>query len=229
MKTNTIYWASLKQDDTLDLEPKPLLKDIAKSQSKHSGANHVACPAIRDKHANTFMTYIPYDLNVKFHEGQCFPSDTKVTQRPGLYEKSFAFDWRIERIFFSPISQIMEVTPAYLHKTSYSQYGHAPSGAFDIGQWFRPSSPTFQLWSEETTFNAKKGEAHLYLNFPSKNKIVLQQFDMSEKLYEIMQTCLKYKFIKPNQNLFSIYQMFNQLQLKQAIMEEIQNNIRGVN
>lgn len=229
MRTHTIYWASLNQDDTLDLEPKPLLNDIAKSQSDHKGWNHIACPAIKNKHANTFITHIPYDLNVQFYDGQLFSSDNKVTERKGLYENSSAFNWEIQRIFFSPISQIMEVTPAYLHKTSYSQQGHAPSGAFDIGQWFRPSSPTFQLWSGETTFTAKKGDAHLYLNFPNTNKIVLQQFNMTNNLYEIMVTCLNYKFVKPKQNLSSIYQMFNKKGLKENIMQEIQNNIRRTN
>ena len=225
MKTKTIYWASLGQDETLDLEPKPLLKDIAKSQIDHKGVNHAACPAIKDKHANTFMTQIPYDLSVQFYEGQLFSSDNKVSERTGLYKNSFAFNWAIERIFFSPVSQVMEVTPAYLHKTSYSQQGHAPSGAFDIGQWFRPSSPTFQLWSEETTFSAKKGEAHLYLNFPNADKIVLQQFNMTNTLYEIMFTCLNHKLVKPKQNLSSIYQMFTEKGLKQNIIQEIQNNI----
>jgi hypothetical protein len=226
MRTKTIYWASLNQDETLDLEPKSLLKNMAELQYDHKGYNHVACPAIKDKHSNTFMTHIPYDLNVRFTEGQLYTSDDKVNGRIGLYENSYAFNWAIERIFFSPSPQIMEVTPAYLHKTSYSRQGHAPSGAFDIGQWFRPSSPTFQLWSGETTFTAKEGEAHLYYNFPSEDRVVLQQFNMTYNLYEIMDTCLNHKFVKPKQNLSSIYKMFFEKDLNYKIKEEIQNNLK---
>jgi hypothetical protein len=228
VKQNTIYWAALSQDSPADFEPKLLLSHIADSQSQHSGSNYLTCPAIRNKHANTFVTEIPYELNVKFYEGECFSTDIKVSERQGLYENSFAFDWKIERIFFSPISQIMEVTPAYLHKTSYSQYGHAPSGAFDIGQWFRPSSPTFQLWSGQTTFTAKKGEAHLYVDFPNRNKVVLEEFVMSENLMEIMHTCTDYKFNKPKQNLSAIYEMFTKNGLKQKVIQEIRKNLKGI-
>lgn len=228
MKYQPIYWANLCQDLKVDFEPKSLLNDIAKSQAKYKIGNHVACPAIRSKHSNTYFTSIPYDLNVMFYENECLSSDFKVTERPGLYDSSYAFNWAIERIFFSPVPQLMEVSPAYLHKTSYSQFGHAPSGAFDIGEWFRPSSPTFQLWSGEKQFSAKKGEAHLYFNFPSKNKIVLQEFQMSEKLYEIMHTCLNYKITKPNQNLPSVYEMFTETGLKDKVLEEIQKNLGGV-
>ena len=225
MEYQTIYWANLCQELTLDVEPKPLLNDIAKSQAGYKGGNHVACPAIRGKHSNTFFTQIPYDLSVIFDENKCLASDTKVSQRQGLYESSYAFDWNLQRIFFSPVTQLMEVTPAYLHKTSYSQYGHAPSGSFDIGRWFRPSSPTFQLWGGETQFNAKQGEAHLYFNFPNDKKIVLQEFLMTDDLYKIMNWCLSYKDKKPNTPLKGIYEDFNNNNLNELIMNNIQNNL----
>lgn len=119
----------------------------------------------------------------------------------------------------------MEVSPAFLHKTSYSQYGHAPSGEFDISKWFRPSSPTFQMWEGETEFQAKKGEAHLYFNFPNEKRIKLEQFQMNKRLYEIMHLCVNYKINKPNQTLPSIYEMFETTGLKEDTLKEIQNNL----
>ena len=228
MKNKTIYWANLSKLTTSESVVHSLLKDIASSQPtdpRQNDAKHINCPAIRNKHLNTFFSTIPYDINVKFDKNVFMTSDTGITSRPGVYENSYAFDWNIQRIFFSEESQIMEVSPAFLHKTSYSQFGHAPSGAFDISKWFRPSSPTFQLWSGETTFQAKKGEAHLYFNFPSQNQIVLQQFKMSENLNEIMQICLGYKFIKPKQSLSAIYEMFTKTKLNQKIIQEIQRNL----
>lgn len=225
--TQTIYWSNLTKMSGIDLAPKHLLLDISQSQSNNKGENFVACPAIRSKHANTFVTHVPYDLNVKFLNDDVFSSDTKVAKRRGLYDNSYAFDWNIERIFFSPIKQIMEVSPAFLHKTSYTNYGHAPSANFDINQWFRPSSPTFQLWPNQDQFLAKKGEAHLYFNFPNSERIVLQEFSMNEKLYEIMEYCLSYKIVKPNTSLNNLYKDFKEKKLDSMVIEEIKKNLRS--
>jgi hypothetical protein len=225
MEHQTIYWANLSQLKSSEFCLKPLMPNIAEFQSSYPRQNHIACPAIRGKHSNTFFSTIPYNISVKIYNGLFLTSDTLILQRQGLYKNSYAFDWDIQRIFFSPFQQIMQVSPAFLHKTSYSQYGHAPSGEFDISKWFRPSSPTFQMWENETEFQAKQGEAHLYYNFPNDKKIKLQEFKMSERLFEIMRLCVDYKFIKPKQSFLSIYEMFEQSGLQKETFTEIQENL----
>lgn len=225
MEVQYIYWANLCPELNIKMEPEPLLSDIAKSQSKAQGQGYINCPAIKDRHRNTFFTKIPYDLEIKFENNNIVSYDNRVEQRLGLYENSFAFNWHIPRIFFSETSQIMEVNPAFLHKTTHSKYGHAPSGAFDIGQWFRPSLPAFQLWSGETTFVAKKNEAHLYFNFPSDKKIVLKEFYFNDLLKEIMFLNINYKNIKPRQTLSAIYNMFTETKRKDIVLSEILKNL----
>jgi hypothetical protein len=210
----------------LDMEPKPLLADLAKRQPEHQEDGYVACPAIKAKHKNTFFTAIPYDFTVQFVEGQMYSTHPEsVVQRPGLYENSFSFNWHMNRTFFSETPQIMEVTPAYLHPTVHSRFGHAPSGAFDIGKWFRPSSPNFQLWSNLSEFHAKKDDAHLYFNFPSEERIVLKQFVMTEKLFEIQDATLNHKEYFPKQNLNSIYSRFTQNGISKILLKEIKENL----
>jgi hypothetical protein len=221
----TIYWANLSDIPDQDMQLKPLLTDLSNSQSKHPGSNFVACPAISNKHRNTFMSTIPYDVSVRFVNNKIITDDKIITKRPGLYDNSNAFDWRVGRIFFSPTPQLMEVSPAFLHKTSYSQQAHAPSGAFDVGQWFRPSSPTFQLWPGETEFQGTKGEAHLYFNFPSENKIVLEQFHVTDRMVEIMNICVYYKFSNPRKRLPFVYDMFSSGGFKEEVLKEIQQNL----
>lgn len=225
MEKKTIYWANLSQIPSANFALKSLIPDIAKAQASYPTGNHSACPAIRNKHWNTFFSTVPYEISVTVREGRLLASDTNITKRQGLYENSYAFDWNIPRIFFSPVKQIMQVSPAFLHKTSYSTYGHAPSGEFDISQWFRPSNPTFQLWEGETQFHAQQGEAHLYFNFPSENKIVLQEFLMTDDLYNIMNWCLTYKRRKPNTPLKVLYEDFNNNNLSELIMSNIANSL----
>jgi hypothetical protein len=120
---------------------------------------------------------------------------------------------------------MMETSPAFLHNTPYTKYGHAPSGAFDIGRWFRPSAPTYQLWSGVTEFKASKGDAHLYFNFPSDNKIELKEFKMTDILYSIVQNNLTLKFNVPKQPLAYNYNTFENNGAKQIVIDEIEANL----
>lgn len=223
--TQTIYWAAFNQEPTPDLELKSLVRHIANAQSNHLRENHVACPAIRGKHSNTFYSTFPYDLEVMFTNKLITNKPEVIEQRTGLYENSYAFNWHYNRIFFSPTPQIMETSPAFLHQTSYTQYGHAPSGAFDIGKWFRPSAPAFQLWSGINQFKALEGEAHLYFNFPNEKQIEFKQFVMTDDLYEISTHSVRHKEYLPKQNLNSLYKRFTQSGFKRKIMIEIEANL----
>lgn len=208
------------------MEPKPLLADIAKRQSEHQEDGYVACPAIKQKHMNTFFTTIPYNFSVQFKDGQMYSTYPEtVFPRVGLYENSYSFNWEMNRIFFSETPQFMDVTPAYLHPSFHTQFGHAPSGGFDISKWFRPSAPNFQLWSNVTEFHAVKGDAHLYINFPNEERVVLKQFIMTDKLNEIQNADLNHKAFLPKQNLNSVYSRFVRNGLPKIIMKEIKANL----
>jgi hypothetical protein len=221
----TIYWANLSNLPDEDMQLKPLLADLANSQSNYPGMNHVACPATSSKHRNTFMSTIPYDMSARFVNNKLVTDDSLIKRRLSLYDDSNAFDWKINRIFFSATPQIMEVSPAFLHRTSYSQQGHAPSGAFDVGQWFRPASATFQLWSGQSEFKGIKGEAHLYFNFPSDNKVVLEQFHMTDKLVEVMDKCMNYKYADPKRRLPFLYDIFSSAGGREEVIKEISQNL----
>jgi len=225
MGLNTIYWASFNQDTNMNLEPKSLIRDMAFSQSGHVGHNQVSCPAIRDKHTNTFFSTFPYNLEVNFEQGLETNKGGLIEERIGLYKDSHAFDWHFKRIFFSSVPQVMETSPAFLHKTSYSKYGHAPSGAFDINRWFRPSAPSFQLWSGVKQFKASEGEAHLYFNFPSNEKVVLQEFKMTDTLYRISAANIMHKQHIPKENLNNLYERFTRSGLQKKVLSEIKANL----
>ena len=63
--SQVIYWANLSEFPSESMTPKPLLKDLADSQSEHKGGNWVACPAISTKHKNTFFTTFPRGVKVQ--------------------------------------------------------------------------------------------------------------------------------------------------------------------
>jgi hypothetical protein len=227
-KTKIVYWGifdDYAKNSLLDLEPKSLIKDFSESQQNFKGQNYVSCPAFREKHKNTFISYIPYDISFGYRDGTYYRNKEEITLRDGLYDDSYAFDLKLLRIFYSEEPQILETSPAFLHKTSYSSMGHQASGAFDIGKWLRPSAPTFQLWPGVTEFSAIEGEAHMYFNFPNEKKIHLQQFYVSDKIKELSEANVSFKSYLPKQNLNSLYSRFLKSNQKNIIIEEIKKNL----
>lgn len=227
-KDQVVYWSILydyAKNSLFDLEPKSLIKDFSESQKNVKDNNYVACPSFREKHRNTFVSYIPYDILFGYDNGQYYRNRDELVFRTGLYDNSHAFDLDLTRLFYSEEPQILETSPAFLHKTSYSAMGHMPSGAFDIGKWLRPSSPTFQMWSGVTEFSAKEGEPHMYFNFPNDKKIQLKQFYASDKIREMSEANVSFKSYIPKQNLNSLYSRFLKSNQKKIIIEEIKKNL----
>lgn len=227
MGKKIVYWgivSNFANHSLLDLEPKPLLKNLAINQAD-SNNTYLSCPAVRDRHKNTFFSTIPFDMYIEFGSDGFISNKPEIYPRESAYKNSYSFELEVQRIFFCETSQIMEAGPAFLHNTSYAQYGHAPSGAFDIGKWFRPSSPNFQLWEGVTKFTAKEGEPHLYYNFPSDDKIELKQFYFTDKLNEFMWGNIKHKGYVQNQSLSKIYERFSRSGQKKLILKEIKNNL----
>lgn len=228
MGSKIVYWgiySNFAENSLLDFKPKPLLKYMADNQIS-IGNNYLSCPAIREKHKNTFITTIPYDIEFEYiAENQYYRNSDAISIRDSIYDNAHAFDFNISRIFFCEKPQIMDVSPAYLHRISYSGMGHAPSGSFDISKWFRPSFPTFQMWPGVDKFTAKAGEPHLYFNFPSSEKIELVQFYMTDRLLEFSKAAIGHKIIAPNQKLENLYSKFAKSGQRNIILKEIKNNI----
>lgn len=225
-KTSTVYWARYSEAcQFFDATPHALLPLLAESQKSHIGNNFVACPAIRNKHKNTFVTHVPWDISVSFFEGEMVTHDSYAFRREGLYDSSYAFDWAIRRIFFSAEPQLMETSPAYFQQTSYSGLGVLSSGSFDISKWFRPSSPNIQLWQGVNYFTARQDEPFLYFNFPNESRIVLKEFKMTDTLYDIATNNVALKNTTPKLSLEALYEYAAVQKQRKTILKEIQTNL----
>jgi len=103
-KNKIIYWSNNTQD--FNIEPDSLLIDISKSQNSTTGRNYLSCPSIRDKHKNTFIERMPYDLDVDYTQGFKATSGVPISNKFGLYENSHMFALNLSKVFFAPEPQI---------------------------------------------------------------------------------------------------------------------------
>ena len=231
-KTTVVYWSpyTIPSDVPKRLlwgqEPKQFLPDLRERQKDSLLDSHFMCPSVKQKHKNTFIADFTYDVNVYSYNDEIVTKSPFVSSRPGVYPNSFAFDVEgFNRVFFSEESLVMQTSPAYYHQTSYSNLGHVPSGQFDIGQWFRPSAPTIQCFSNVGKFEAKENEPLMYFNFLTDNKVELKPFMLTQTLYDISQACVSLKFKNRFLPLKEMYSTFTKSNLKKIIIKEIKANL----
>jgi hypothetical protein len=231
MTNPTIYWAShvspnnFAERALFNLEPTRLISDLSSIYNKES--KYFSCPAFTDKYKNTFVLRFPFDVNISTFGNTEFITESRfVSKRDNpVYVNGTTFDYGFDHIYYSFEDQLLETSPPYLHQTSYSQFGHAASGAFNIHRWFRPSSPNISLYPNVPVFKASANEPLLYLNFPNSKTVTLKRFMVSDLLMNITQDSIRHKDYFPKQSLDSLYKRFTKGNLSKVIQKEILNNL----
>lgn len=230
MKNESIvYWAVVskieldsRQNLLLD-PPKSLKKELMhRVNPNRPAAAYESCKSFHQVFTNMFMLTHPYTLEWN----KSIPKGTIFNHRDDSgFLDSELVDYDLQWVFFSEDSIEMEITPAYLHQKKSDSYGYLVAGSYDISKWCRAINLSWQLWDkvEELAFN--EGDAAAYLNFRTKNKVVLKQFQPTDKMYEVMLGCQGFKKIKPNQSLESLYHRFTRTHRDKIVLKEIKNNL----
>lgn len=228
--SSIVYWGLFVEPNKfaeralLTEEPKRLIADLKDIYNQESFA--FRCPSIKDKHLNTFVYKLPFDVTVSTMGGTGFYTQhDNVLQRISMYKEASSFEIRYQLIFYSFDDLIFETSPAYFHQTSYSSLGHLPSGSFNIGKWFRPFAPNVSMFPNVDVFRAVRGEPLCYFNFITDKKIVLKQFYMNEFLMNTASNFVEHKNFKPFEPLQDLYNKASKAKIHKVIKKEILNNL----
>jgi hypothetical protein len=130
------------------------------------------------------------------------------------------FQW----LFFSEDDIELELTPAYLHRSLSNDYGYVTAGSVNISKWFRAINATYQLWEGVNELKVKQGDPLMYVNFRTSNKVVLKQFEMTDRLRYMADATANFKSIFPMQPLESLYERFTRSNQHKLVLKEIRNN-----
>jgi hypothetical protein len=217
-----------------DMEPKSVIADLQKDVNlvaNKSNGNYRNCPAFANGLKNTFFLPSPLDftLEAKKDTSGKYSIHGEFAEffipRYDIYSNRISFDLDIGWLVFSEKSLLLKQTPPYSHHTTFSNYGTVPTGAFDIGKWFRPISPAFMLWPNIERLEIKKGEPLAYLHFDTKDKIIFKQFMPTQKLLETAYAGSKHSYFMPRLTLNERYEHFKTSRLRGFILKEIKNNL----
>jgi len=231
-----VYWANFGSLDRLqrtNLITEPPVR-IMQTFHKESGsttdsASYKACAGAKNLYQNTFVIKSPFDVNAKL-VGQ-YPnvmvqeSFNLISMRNPTYENSHSIDYDYHWIFFSEESVEIVQTPPYMHQTKASAYGIQASGSYDISQWFRSINATYNLHPAVDEFKVDKDEPIFYVDFRTKKRVVLKQFDLTEDLHSLAFAAAELKQFFPFESLETLYNRFTRSNRHKKVMQEIRKNL----
>lgn len=123
----------------------------------------------------------------------------------------------------------LSIMHPFLHHNSWTDTGHAISGTFDVGNWFRPIQAALFVRPNmpKINLNIKQGDILFYLKADTDENIKLSHFSETRRLRELMLSCLQLKHTR--RKIFTLqeaYARFTQHNFRKQILAEIkrQNN-----
>jgi hypothetical protein len=118
----------------------------------------------------------------------------------------------------------LSIIHPFLHHNSWTDAGHAISGTFDVGNWFRPIQAALFVRPNmpKINLNIKQGDILFYLKADTDENIKLSHFSETRRLRELMLSCLQLKHTR--RKLFTLqeaYARFKQHNFRKQILAEI--------
>jgi hypothetical protein len=227
-----VYWANFGLLDRLQrtnlfVEPPVRIMQTFHKEINYDSASvsYKSCTAAKNLFQNTFVIKSPFDVNAKIIDNVVYEKNQLVSLRKPTYENIHSIEYDFSWIFFSEESVEIVQTPPYMHNTSISKYGIVPSGSFDISKWLRPINATLHLHKDVDEFKINKDEPLFYLDFKTKKKVVLKQFDLTLDLHNLANASGELKQFFPFEPLETLYNRFTRSNRHKKVMQEIRKNL----
>jgi hypothetical protein len=237
MKNNKdmiVYWSPFNYDKVINWDmfyskPEKVYSDLHKNKSKEKNlTSYFSCPAFKERSKNLFLIKNTIENNIDIVDGKLVSSsidNVNIKHKESIENRPIVSIY-YPIIMFSEESLDVTVTPAYMHKTGYSEAGNVVMGSFNVGKWFRPINLDFMLYEKTAKFSFKDDEPLYYLDFQTDKNIIFKKFKMTEEILKISNACTTSPdYLKPWQTLITRYKLFINSGLNKQLIKEIKNNL----
>lgn len=213
--------------------PKSLFYDLKKYSSKEN-SSYFSCPAVSNKFKKTLVCYNPIDSKYSFDFRENKNdikniSDTWIAfeqlRKSGLSIGPTIL-FAIKYAFFAEEPLDAHFTSPFFHEPKYTEDATIIPGEFDIGKWFRPFNAELQFWKDHGTLSFEKDEPLFYVNFKTDKKIILKRFEMTEKIFQYMESGINnISLFGKNNPLSERYNQFKKIGMREKVITEIKKNL----
>jgi len=236
MKTITVYWTPFSHPSRKDYvsllfsDPENILKTLKPTKNANSPmSQYISCSSAKEIYKNTFVLSSPIDSTVNIIKNN---DSTYIDNDSGFWKLNEEtikdrgrLDFDMSYLFFSEESINIAQYPAYLHKTSFMKTSTLAAGKFNIGKWLRPMNMSFILWENENSIVITKNEPLSYINFETDKKIILKRFEITDKIYSIVDANSLYRNLFPLTPLNNLYNSFIKSKRNRIALSLIKNNL----
>lgn len=227
-----VYWASCDKNWFLQKKPDLVnakLNDLNLQTNNNLVSVMNRCPALIEELFNTYNLYSIYDyeftVNVETNNVHTNSYDQdffdryvyirSVKDKLFSYKQGFAFFTDADKL------DVSFCRFPFLEDNEITKRCKIIPGKYDISKWFRPLEMAFFLKDEHNSFKVSKEDVMYYIQFHTKEKIKLKQFQYTEKLREYGNMCGdSSRFsLKSLENYYKIFRF------KKLILKEINDNL----
>lgn len=212
----------------------PLIKVLKEDYKKVDALDFIyKCPSFTDSIKNIFVYRSPFDFSIIVSGKDTI--DLEIPQ--GVSQEEFAplsvnnkgktpskYVWQLfsTGTSFFPFAEescVMEMLPPYYHDYT----AKIMTGAYDIGQWFRPFHPAIINLNRDT-LHYKRGQPLMYVKFHTDKKVHFIDTSLTPKAENIARSCSALKLYSNNPTMQQNYNAFNSTTAKKRLIEELKAN-----
>lgn len=228
-----VYWANAEKEwmraETPELVSKSFYsKNIIEKNNPKLNLNY--CPGFNENLKNLYAIKSIYDYSIILEPNHAYSNfydqkfyDDHVLIR-SLEKKAITFSQK--NIFFTEHNTLKMTAYEYpfFEQNEITKRCILIPGKFDIGKWFRPLEFPFFLKNDFDTFVVNEGDIMYYVRFHTEEKIILKQFMITDKLYDMIDSTVNISINRTKMfNNFNLF--YNKLRHKPLIIKEIKENL----
>ena len=221
-----------KISELLSMDLEPLLPDVKKQL--HSSEDPALktvykCYATHEEMRNTFIYRAPMDLDIEYNDDKTEVTLGNVDYGQEHQYKPFFYVDSINLMqFFAGCGLLLiaeqkslpfSIHPANYHKTGVSGLTMI-KGSFDCGKWYRPINFSV-INTDHVNFSIKRGDPLFYVKFHTDDNVCLHRVHTTDKMKEISEASIDFKFYAQKSPLKKLYQAFSSSKMKSVLMREI--------
>jgi hypothetical protein len=240
----TVYWAPaqfLLDNESWNFvyqEPQSVSKGFY--SSLHRDTDSSKCPAARFFYHNVFSINSVIEDKFDFPQGllqDLYNTDeihvrlpvhsnvmiqkTRQNEMTDHVNLTYNLAW----FFFSEEELTMKFSAPYFPASSPMKNARLASGSFDIGRWLRPVNLEYYVPIDAPGFSVEEDQPLAFVEFDTDRPIVLQRFNMDQRLANITTEIVesdRYSFLR---NLQDRYNLFTKTRMRDVILSEIKKNL----
>ena len=238
-----VYWAprttvkdpTVGEHHMLYEDPTNLYSDLLKTKSPNAGdKSFFACPGSRSRTKKTFVfrNTLRTEMNFNIDNFQGPPYElvgqgvSVNSIRPSALNDSLSFHLDMQYLFFTEEPVIAMFNSPVMTRPGYTRYAILISGAYDIGQWFRPYPLEMQTWDRSGTFVIEQDEPLFHMEILTDKKIVFKRFVCNDVLSSYAVACSEApNFLGKHLPLSARYERFRRSRMNELILKEIKANL----